>query len=86
VLNRKYWGQGFATEAARALVTWLSGLGPIRRVWATCDAENIASVRVLEKVGLSQEAVLRRWAVRPNIGPERRDTLLFAASMASLRL
>lgn len=78
VLNRTYWRQGLATEASRAIVTWASGLAPVYRVWATCDSENGASARVLEKAGLSREGLLRRWAVRPNIGGEPRDALIYA--------
>ncbi|HEY9715092.1 MAG TPA: GNAT family N-acetyltransferase [Chroococcales cyanobacterium] len=52
VFNRKYWGQGFASEAALRMVRF--GLDELKldRVTATCDTENIASRRVLEKAGL----------------------------------
>lgn len=50
----------------------------IRRVWATCDAENLASVRVLEKLGLSREGLLRQWAVRPNISSEPWNACIYA--------
>jgi RimJ/RimL family protein N-acetyltransferase len=50
-LNRHYWGQGYATEAARALVRFgLIEVG-LHRISAGCHAENIASQRVLEKIG-----------------------------------
>ena len=78
VLNRMSWGQGYATEAARAVVTWLTSLPSICRIWATCDAENIASVRVLEKTGLSCEGRLRRSTIRPNLSSAPRDTFVFA--------
>ena len=47
-------------------------------MWATCDVENARSARVLEKAGLAREAVLRAWAVRPNVSPEPRDVLMYA--------
>ncbi len=51
-LRRESWGQGFATEGARALVrTAFTGLG-LRRVFATTMAVNVASRRVMEKAGL----------------------------------
>lgn len=78
VLHRQYWGQGFATEAARAVVEWIWSLESVDQVWATCDVENLASARVLEKAGLSREAVLPRSMVRPNLGAEPRDTLLYS--------
>ena len=78
VLNRGWWGRGIASEAARAVVDWLFTHDDIHRVWATCDVENARSARVLEKAGLSREAVLRAWAVRPNVSPEPRDVLMYA--------
>lgn len=78
VLNRKAWNQGYATEAARTVVGWAMKLQGIRRVWATCDAENYASVRVLEKAGLVLEARLRLNMIRPNLSDQPRDTLVYS--------
>jgi RimJ/RimL family protein N-acetyltransferase len=77
-LNRKSWGQGYATEPARAMVAWAMSLPGVYRVWATCDTENLASVRVLEKLGLSREGTLRRCVIRPNISVKPRDIFVFA--------
>ena len=78
VLNRRYWRRGIATEAARAVVAWVSTLEPVYRLWATCDTENLASVRVLEKAGLTREGILRCWAIRPNISQQPRDAFVYA--------
>lgn len=78
LLHQQYWGQGYATEAARAVVDWAISLPSIYRVWATCDAENLASVRVLEKCGLAFEGKLRCYSVRPNISAIPRDALMYA--------
>jgi len=78
VLARKFWGQGIMTEAAGCVVDWLRSTPEIYRIWAACDIENRASARVLEKLGLQREGVLRRWIVHPNISPEPRDSLLYA--------
>lgn len=79
LLHRRYWGNGLATEASRAVVDWLFSMPSIWRVWATCDTENIASMRVLEKVGLEREGILRRWAVRSNISSnEPRDAFIYS--------
>ena len=43
-------GHGYATEAGRAVVTWASEAG-YGRVWATVRDWNVASRRVLEKLG-----------------------------------
>jgi len=79
VLDRRHWGHEYATEAAGAVLSWLKSLGTITRIQATCDFENAASARVLEKLGLSQEARLAKYAVRPNVpGAPRRDAFLYS--------
>ncbi|BDI15364.1 putative N-acetyltransferase YnaD [Nostoc cf. commune SO-36] len=54
-LNSQYWGQGYATEAAQAILKFgFEELG-MHRIWSWCVAENLASVRVLEKIGMRRE-------------------------------
>lgn len=62
-LDPAYWGHGYATEAARCVLNFAFGRLRVHRVWATCIADNDASARVLEKVGLQREGCLRenRW-------------------------
>jgi RimJ/RimL family protein N-acetyltransferase len=78
VLARPYWGKGLVTEAARALTNWLLQQPDIYRVFATCDVENPASARVMEKVGMVREGLLRRNAIRRNICNEPRDSYIYA--------
>ncbi len=55
----EHWGRGYATEAALAMVSFgFRELG-LHRISAWCIAENAASVRELEKVGLRPEGRLR---------------------------
>ena len=79
LINRSFWGKGYATEAARAVAGWAMSQPSIWRLWATCDCENQASVRVLEKAGLSREGLLRRSKIRPNLSREPRDSYLYAS-------
>jgi RimJ/RimL family protein N-acetyltransferase len=60
VLEHDSWGQGYATEAASALVAWARAQPTILRVFALCDTRNLASARVLEKSGLRAEGLQRR--------------------------
>lgn len=53
------WGQGYATEAARALLTWAYDTLDLNRVQAEADTRNVASGRVLEKLGFVLEGTLR---------------------------
>jgi RimJ/RimL family protein N-acetyltransferase len=78
LLNRRYWRNGYATDASQAIVEWAFSVPTIWRVWATCDTENLASARVLEKAGLSREGTLRRWVVRPNLSSEPRDAFIYS--------
>ncbi len=58
-LARPYWGQGYMTEAVRAVVAFAFDHLDLNRIEAVCDAENLASARVLEKSGLVFEGILR---------------------------
>lgn len=77
-IHRGHWGKGLATAAARAVVEWAISEPGIQRVWATCDHENIASIRVLEKVGMEKEGTLRKSSIRPNISQEPRDSVIYS--------
>ena len=78
VLARAFHGHGFMTEAGRAVVDAAFALPVMRRVWAITDIENMASARVLEKIGMEREGILRRYFVHPNLGDEPRDVIVFA--------
>jgi [ribosomal protein S5]-alanine N-acetyltransferase len=53
------WGQGYATEAARALLQWAFDTLDLNRVQAETDTRNVASARVLAKLGFVREGTLR---------------------------
>jgi ribosomal-protein-alanine N-acetyltransferase len=54
-LGRRWWGRGYATEAARACVQEAFGPLGLKRVVAVVRPENDASIHVLEKVGMTRE-------------------------------
>ncbi len=54
-----HWGRGYATEAARAIMQFGFAELRVHRIWAWCIADNTASARVLEKLGLKLEGRLR---------------------------
>jgi RimJ/RimL family protein N-acetyltransferase len=78
VLQRKYWGAGLMPEAMRAFSDVALSLPEYFRVQATCDVENAASARTLEKSGFVRECRLERHTVIPNISPEPRASLMYA--------
>ncbi|MFD1861484.1 GNAT family N-acetyltransferase [Planococcus chinensis] len=50
----RFQGNGYASEAATAMVQWGLAQPGVRKVTATCSPENGASIRVLQKAGLEQ--------------------------------
>lgn len=77
-LDARLWRQGLMGEAVTTVVAWALAQPSIHRVWATCDVENVASARLLERVGMQREGVLRRWLVHPNLGDTPRDCYCYA--------
>ena len=78
IIGRAYWGKGYVPEAVRVIIDWALSQPSIYRVCADCDVENTASARVMEKVGMQLEGVLRRHIIHPNISDEPRDSYLYA--------
>jgi aminoglycoside 6'-N-acetyltransferase len=54
-LSQSYQHQGYATEAVQGLLGYLFGEKHLHRVSAICDAENLASASLLERVGMRRE-------------------------------
>jgi RimJ/RimL family protein N-acetyltransferase len=65
--RRSAWGLGYATEGARALVTHALDVLGYRRVFAHALNANPASIRVMEKVGLT---LAGPWSYRDMPGVE----------------
>ena len=59
-LAKPQWGKGYATEAVRAVLRF--GFGPLalNRIDARCMPVNTASERVMQKVGMKYEGLLRK--------------------------
>ena len=59
--------QGYATEAVQSLVHWAFEQSNVQRIVAECLADNIPSIRVLERIGmqpLPPEGEMLRWELR----------------------
>ncbi len=83
VLNRRYWRQGFMTETAGAVLETAFSIMGLRRLIATCDTRNIASARVMEKIGMRREAHFRQDVYQKG---EWRDSYLYAILKDDWRL
>ncbi len=53
-LKPTYWGEGLMTEAAQAVVSFGFNTGTIKRIHARCHPDNLASRRVLERLGMKR--------------------------------
>jgi len=63
IFDPAHQGKGFATEAARALLAMAFGPGDMHRVMARCDARNLASSRLMERLGMRREAHFREHSI-----------------------
>jgi RimJ/RimL family protein N-acetyltransferase len=59
IINPQFWRNGYATETARLLLHFGFTRLKLHRIYATCDPRNIASSKVLEKVGMKYEGRMR---------------------------
>lgn len=58
--NRKYWGQGIATEAITAILPFAFETLRLNRIGAYVLWDNHASMRVLSKIGMQHEGIQRQ--------------------------
>jgi ribosomal-protein-alanine N-acetyltransferase len=58
-LDPDFWGKGYASEAAAAILRFGFEDLALHRIWAWCVEDNLGSIHVLEKLGMKQEARLR---------------------------
>jgi RimJ/RimL family protein N-acetyltransferase len=57
-LARPYWRKGYGEEAACCLLDYLFSELYLHRIVAECDIENIASIKLLDRIGFRKEAHL----------------------------
>lgn len=55
-----YWGNGYATEIAKALVNFGFNDLKLHRIEAGAAVENLKSLRALEKIGMTKEGIRRK--------------------------
>lgn len=60
-LARRFWGRGLTTEAVGAVIdAAFSAYPELNRIQASADQRNVGSLRVMEKLGMVREGVLRQ--------------------------
>ena len=81
-IGRKYWGRGYATEIAQAIIRFGFERWRLNRIEGTCMVENCASARVMEKVGMTLEGVLRKYVY---VRGQFRDMKLYSILRSELQ-
>jgi RimJ/RimL family protein N-acetyltransferase len=74
-VNAKFEGQGYVTEAVKALTNYAFEKMRARRVEIRCDSNNTRSFKVAERLGYEREAVLKADTLA--IDGRVRDTLVY---------
>ncbi len=65
ILNPSAWGRGLATDAVRTVIRWAREHMEIHRVEADVEPPNVASLKLLERLGFEREGYFRqRWWTR----------------------
>ena len=77
IISPTQWGQGYATEVCTSVVNILKQHKTLHRIWTLVDVDNVASIRVLQKSGLVEEARLEKWFRFINQGNDPRDCFFF---------
>ncbi|WLD93064.1 GNAT family N-acetyltransferase [Alkalihalobacillus sp. AL-G] len=75
VLSQDYWGKGIMTEAAKEIIKFGFEKMELTRIQARCFLENIGSERVMEKVGMSFEGIIRKGM---RLNDEHQDLKLYS--------
>lgn len=66
VLNELWWGKGYAFEASNALINYGFKNFNIQRIEATCALQNLQSSKLMEKLGMQREGILRQYFTKNN--------------------
>ncbi len=62
-ISKRYWGQGFATEAGEAIVNFAFSDLELNRIQIRCFTDNPGSVRIAEKLGFQKEGLIRKGVI-----------------------
>jgi ribosomal-protein-alanine N-acetyltransferase len=74
-LGEPFWGRGLTTRGVTAASDWAFDNYKVVRIFAMAFAQNLASIRVLEKSGFECEGTMRRSAIKNGV---ILDQLLYA--------
>ena len=76
-IGRKHWGNGYGTEGASAVVNWAFEIFCLAKVSAFANIDNKRSWRVMERIGMTREGVLRSDAPDGRDPSRRQDAVYY---------
>jgi RimJ/RimL family protein N-acetyltransferase len=76
IINKKYWGNGYATEAAKGIMHYAIQELKVRKFIAHCDSQNIISYKVMEKLGMSLTS--KTQGRKNKLSDEDREELMYS--------
>ena len=59
IIARPYWGRGLATEMLIEALDYAFTMWGVHKIWLDIDPDNVASIRLGEKMGFQREGLLR---------------------------
>lgn len=63
-IGSPYWGMGYGTEATRSIISYAFETFPLNKIYARAVIHNPGSWRIMEKVGMTHEGILKQHEVR----------------------
>jgi ribosomal-protein-alanine N-acetyltransferase len=78
ILNPRYHGNGYISEAIDMVLRFCFDNLLVGRIQAKCDANNIASEKVMNKAGMLREGIMRNYFFAEG---EYKDALLYAITV-----
>ncbi len=75
-IARRHWGKGLMVEAVAAVINWAFEEFDLVKVGARADIENRQSWRVMEKLGMKREGILRSQEPPNQVNPEKRADMV----------
>jgi RimJ/RimL family protein N-acetyltransferase len=82
LLAREYWGRGLATESAIALLRYGFETLQFDQLVALAKPENLASLRVMEKIGMQYEKNIQLYGVQWSFYRIKRDQWQYSKSIS----
>ncbi|WP_426193885.1 GNAT family N-acetyltransferase [Massilia sp. DWR3-1-1] len=75
------WGQGYASEAARAMAGHAFEVLRVPRLLAVCNQDNSASARVMQRLGMSYRGIERWYDIDTSVYAIEREAWLARAAL-----